>query len=148
MRRKPGAKQSHGEKVIKDIRRATRKQYSAEEKIGVAFDGLKGEHRVAELFRREGLAQSLYYGWFKEFLEAGKKRLAGDTARSATFTEVKDLRRDEFKDKTTRPNQLWRTDFTYLKVIGWGWFYLSTILDDYSRCIIAWKLCSTMKTRM
>ena len=55
MRRKPGAKQSHGEKVIKDIRRATRKQYSAEEKIGVAFDGLKGEHRVAELFRREGL---------------------------------------------------------------------------------------------
>ena len=55
---------------------------------------------------------------------------------------------DEFKDKTTRPNQLWRTDFTYLKVIGWGWFYLSTILDDYSRCIIAWKLCSTMKTRM
>ena len=93
MRRKPGAKQSHGEKVIKDIRRATRKQYSAEEKIGVAFDGLKGEHRVAELFRREGLAQSLYYGWFKEFLEAGKKRLAGDTARSATFTEVKDPRR-------------------------------------------------------
>ena len=93
MRRKPGAKQSHGEKVIKDIRRATRKQYSAEEKIGVAFDGLKGEHRVAELFRREGLAQSLYYGWFKEFLEAGKKRLAGDTARSATFTEVKDPQR-------------------------------------------------------
>ena len=53
---------------------------------------------------------------------------------------------DEFKDKTTRPNQLWQTDFTYLKVIGWGWFYLSTILDDYSRYIIAWKLCATMKT--
>ena len=53
---------------------------------------------------------------------------------------------DEFKDKTTRPNQLWQTDFTYLKVIGWGWFYLSTILDDYSRYIIAWKLCTTMKT--
>ncbi len=52
---------------------------------------------------------------------------------------------DEFKDKTTRPNQLWQTDFTYLKVIGWGWFYLSTILDDYSRYIIAWKLCTTMK---
>ena len=48
---------------------------------------------------------------------------------------------DEFKDKTTRPNQLWQTDFTYLKVTGWGWFYLSTILDDYSRYIIAWKLC-------
>ena len=54
---------------------------------------------------------------------------------------------DEFQDKTTRPNQLWQTDFTYLKVIGWGWFYLSTILDDYSRYIIAWKLCTTMKTK-
>ncbi len=53
---------------------------------------------------------------------------------------------DEFHDKTTRPNQLWQTDFTYLKVIGWGWFYLSTILDDHSRYIIAWKLCTTMKT--
>lgn len=53
---------------------------------------------------------------------------------------------DEFKDKTTAPNQLWQTDFTYLKVIGWGWFYLSTILDDYSRYIISWKLCTTMKT--
>ena len=60
------------------------------------------------------------------------------------------LRGDEgggkFKDKTTAPNQLWQTDFTYLKVIGWGWFYLSTILDDFSRYIIAWKLCTTMKT--
>ena len=53
---------------------------------------------------------------------------------------------DEFRDKTTRPNQLWQTDFTYLKVTGWGWFYLSTILDDFSRYIIAWKLCTTMKT--
>jgi len=52
---------------------------------------------------------------------------------------------DEFTDKTTAPNQLWQTDFTYLKVIGWGWFYLSTILDDYSRYIIAWKLCTNMK---
>jgi putative transposase len=52
---------------------------------------------------------------------------------------------DEFKNKTTAPNQLWQTDFTYLKVTGWGWFYLSTILDDFSRYIIAWKLCTTMK---
>jgi putative transposase len=54
---------------------------------------------------------------------------------------------DEFRDKTTRPNELWQTDFTYLKVIGWGWFYLSTILDDYSRYIIAWRLCTTMKAQ-
>ena len=52
---------------------------------------------------------------------------------------------NEFRDKTTAPNQLWQTDFTYLKVIGWGWFYLSTILDDFSRYIIAWKLCTTMR---
>jgi putative transposase len=52
---------------------------------------------------------------------------------------------DELKDKTKAPNQLWQTDFTYLKVIGWGWFYLSTVLDDFSRYIIAWKLCTTMK---
>ena len=94
MRQKPGTKRRHGEKVVKDIRRATRKQYSAEEKIRIVLDGLKGEDSIAELCRREGIAQSLYYSWSKEFLEAGKKRLAGDTARAATSTEVKDLRRE------------------------------------------------------
>jgi transposase len=94
MRQKPGTKQSHGEKVVKDIRRSTRKQYSAEEKIKIVLDGLKGEDSIAELCRREGIAQSLYYSWSKEFLEAGKKRLAGDTARAATSSEVKDLRRE------------------------------------------------------
>ena len=94
MRQKPGTKQSPGEKVVKDIRRATRKQYSAEEKIRIVLDGLKGEDSISELCRREGIAQSLYYSWSKEFLEAGKKRLAGDTARAATSTEVKDLRRE------------------------------------------------------
>lgn len=94
MRQKPGTQQSHGEKVVKDIRRATRKQYSAEEKIRIVLDGLKGEDSIAELCRREGIAQSLYYSWSKEFLEAGKKRLAGDTARAATSNEVKDLRRE------------------------------------------------------
>ena len=93
MRQKLGTQKSHGEKVVKDIRRATRKQYSAEEKIRIVLDGLKGEDSIAELSRREGIAQSLYYSWPKEFLEAGKKRLAGDTARAATSTEVKDLRR-------------------------------------------------------
>jgi transposase InsO family protein len=66
-----------------------------------------------------------------------------DLITSPAFIVVKAA--DEFKDKTTAPNQLWQTDFTYLKVIGWGWFYLSTVLDDYSRYIIAWRLCTTMK---
>ena len=82
------------EKVVKDIRRATRKQYSAEEKIRIVLEGLRGEDSIAELSRREGIAQNLYYRWSKDFLEAGKKRLAGDTARAATSDEVKDLRRE------------------------------------------------------
>src|SRR6186713_2809183 len=81
------------EQVLKDIRRATRKHYSAEDKIRIVLDGLRGEYSVAELCRREGIAESLYYSWSKEFLEAGKRRLAGDTARAATSDEVKDLRR-------------------------------------------------------
>ena len=77
--------------------------------------------------------------------EASVYRLlkARDLIASPAFIVVKAA--DEFKDKTTAPNQLWQTDFTYLKVIGWGWFYLSTVLDDFSRYIIAWKLCTTMK---
>ena len=82
------------EKVVKDIRRATRKQYSAEEKIRIVLDGLRGEYSIAELCRREGIAESLYYSWSKEFLEAGKRRLNGDTERAATGGEVKDLRRE------------------------------------------------------
>ncbi|MDT6939524.1 IS3 family transposase [Brucella pseudogrignonensis] len=302
MRQKPVPQTSSAEKTIKEIRRATRKHYSAEDKIRIVLEGLRGEDSIAAICRREGIAESLYYSWSKEFLAAGKKRLAGDTARSATSDEVKALRResrdlkealadvtlenrllkkkhdrgwgrrrmrypatekleiirlveqshlsarqtldklgiprptfyrwyswflahgvegleertsaasrvwnripddirdriialaldhadlsprelavkftdtesyfvseasvyrllkahdlitspayivikanDEFKDKTTRPNEMWQTDFTYLKVIGWGWFYLSAILDDYSRYIIAWKLCTSMK---
>ena len=81
-------------KLVKDIRRATRKSYSAEEKITVVLEGLRGEFSIAELCRKEGIAQSLYYSWSKEFLEAGKKRLAGDIQRSATSGEVKTLRRE------------------------------------------------------
>ncbi|MGA9545151.1 MAG: IS3 family transposase [Candidatus Sulfotelmatobacter sp.] len=304
MRQKSVHPESASERIVKSIRRATRKRHSSEEKIRIVLDGLRGEASIAELCRREGIAESLYYAWSKEFLEAGKRRLAGDTARAATSGEVKDLRReaqelkavvaeqtlelrllkkkhdcgwgrrgmrysasekleiirlveqshlpvrrtleklgikparfyrwydrlqtggpealedrsprprrvwnripdairerivqlaldepelsprelatcftdtanyfvseasvyrllkahdlitspayivmkaaDEFKDKTTAPNQLWQTDFTYLKVTGWGWFYLSTALDDFSRYIIAWKLCTTMKAQ-
>ena len=75
---------------MKDIRRATRKQYSAEEKIRIVLEGLKGEYSIAELCRREGIAESLYYSWSKEFLEAGKGGLAGDTERSASTGEVKE----------------------------------------------------------
>jgi transposase len=82
------------ERVLKDIRRATRRHFSAEDKIRIVLDGLRGEDSIAELCRREGIAQSLYYVWSKEFLEAGKRRLAGDTARAATSDEVKDLRRE------------------------------------------------------
>ncbi|RPJ51283.1 MAG: IS3 family transposase [Acidobacteria bacterium] len=302
MRQKPGPEKAPAEQIVKDIRRATRRHFSAEEKIRVVLEGLRGEESIAELCRRQGIASSMYYGWSKEFLEAGKKRLAGDTARAATSDEVKHLRREaqalkevvadltlenrllkkkhdrgwgrrgmrypaaekveiirlveashlpasrtldklgiprstfyrwydryrdsgpealgdrrsrpdrvwnripevirdeiihlaltlpelsprelavrftdekkyfvseasvyrllkahdlitspayivikaaeEFKDKTTAPNQLWQTDFTYLKIVGWGWYYLSTVLDDFSRFIVAWKLCATMR---
>ena len=82
------------EKLVKDIKRATRKQYSSEEKIRIVLDGLRGEDSIAELCRREGISQSVYYKWSKDFMEAGKKRLAGDTALAATRDEVKDLRRE------------------------------------------------------
>ena len=80
------------EKTVRDIRRKTRKQYSAEEKIRIVLEGLRGEESIAALCRREGIAESLYYSWSKDFLEAGKKRLAGDTARQANSGEVKALR--------------------------------------------------------
>ena len=82
------------EETIKTIRRETRRHWSAEDKIRIVLEGLRGEESIAELCRREGIAASMYYGWSKEFLEAGKRRLAGDTARAATSDEVKDLRRE------------------------------------------------------
>ena len=85
-------KKAPAEAVLKDIRRATKRQFSAEEKIRIVLEGLRGEDSIAELCRREGISSSMYYGWSKEFLEAGKKRLAGDTARAATSDEVRDCR--------------------------------------------------------
>src|SRR5271154_1870864 len=304
MKQKSGPGKAPAEQVLKDIRRQTRRQYSAEEKIRIVLEGLRGEENISELCRREGIASSMYYGWSKEFLEAGKRRLAGDTGarrdlrrgegsppRSASVeggrgrshsrkptaqkkhdrgwgrrgmrysasdkteiirlveqshlparrtleklgiprssfyrwydqyqgggpegladrpsrpdrvwnripeairSQIVDLALDqpelsprelavrftdeaeyfvseasvyrllkardlitspayivikaaeEFRDKTTAPNQLWQTDFTYLKITGWGWYYLSTVLDDFSRFIVAWKLCATMKAQ-
>ena len=94
MRSKPMTTKAPAERVLKDIRRATRRHFSAEDKIRIVLDGLRGEDSIAELCRREGIAQSLYYVWSKEFLEAGKRRLAGDTARAASSDEVTDLRRE------------------------------------------------------
>lgn len=87
-----GSKKKSSEAAVREIRRRTRRRFSAEEKIRIVLDGLRGEESVAELCRREGIVTNLYYRWSKEFLEAGKKRLSGDTAREATSSEVKDLR--------------------------------------------------------
>jgi putative transposase len=290
--------------LISDLKRKTRKTYSSEEKIRIILEGFRGETTVAELCRREGISQGVYYKWSKDFMEAGKRRLQGDTLREANTSEVQELKKensalkevtanlllknlelkkklegrelvkarymhysqaekyeiirlvegsdlgvtrtlrqlkinkstfynwyneylrngydgltrkkvnrqtswnqisdadrdkvveialekpelssrelawyitdnykyyisessvyrilkanglitvpafrimsasDSFYDKTTTVNQMWQTDFTYFKIFGWGWYYLSTILDDYSRYIIHWELCSTMK---
>ncbi|WP_442922080.1 IS3 family transposase [Microcoleus sp. ARI1-A3] len=287
--------------IIKDIQRQTRRQYTAEEKIRIVLEGLQGEQSVAEICRREGLNTNIYYRWSKEFLEAGKKRLAGDTTREATAPEVQSIKSenealkqlvaelslenrllkknlrattnryhrmtqsekmeiitlveqsplsvkatlrelginrstfyewykryltdgydgladptycrtsawnqlplaekgrvvelalerpdlscrelacyivdnegwfvsestvyrilksrglvttpayrlmeaaDQFYNPTTAPNQLWQTDFTYFKIKNWGWYYLSTVLDDYARYILAWELCPGMQ---
>ena len=117
MRQKTGQSKEPAEKVIKEIHRATRKQYSAEEKIRIVLAGLRGEDSIAELCRREGINQNLYYRWSKEFLEAGKKRLAGDTAREATPDEVKGLRREavELKEvvaELTLENRLLKKSMT------------------------------------
>lgn len=92
MRSKVERHSEEAEKTVRDIRRATRRQYSAEEKIRIVIAGLRGEDSIAELCRKEGINQNLYYRWSKDFLEAGKKRLAGDTVREASSEEVKGLR--------------------------------------------------------
>jgi transposase len=91
MRQKSDSTPGSSETLVRNIRRATRKHHAAEQKIRIVLDGLRGETSIAELCRREGIAESM---WSKEFLEAGKRRLAGDTARAATTDEVKQLRRE------------------------------------------------------
>lgn len=87
-------KKENAESTVRKIRRKTRKKYNAEDKIRIVIEGLRGEDSVAELCRKEGISQSLYYKWSKEFLEAGKSRLAGDTKRQADGTEVKEMRHE------------------------------------------------------
>lgn len=94
MKQKSVGSRSSSEKLVRTIKRKTRRQYSAEEKIRIVLDGLRGEMSIAELCRREGLVESMYYKWSKEFLEAGKQRLAGDLVREASNDEVKGLRKE------------------------------------------------------
>ena len=91
MGQKAVPRKQSADRVVKEIRRVTRRQFSAEEKIRIVLAGLRGEDSIAELCRREGIVQNLYYLWSKEFLEAGKKRLAGDTARARPSTVASDL---------------------------------------------------------
>jgi transposase len=111
---------SSSERLVKDIRRATRQHRSAEDKIRIVLDGLRGEHSIAELCRREAIAESLYYSWSKEFLEAGKRRLAGDTARAATSSEVKDLRREASALKEVVAEQALELRLLKKSMIGGG----------------------------
>ena len=144
MRQKSGPEKQPAEDAIRDIRRATRRHFSAEEKIRIVLEGLRGEESIAELCRREGIASSMYYGWSKEFLEAGKRRLAGDTARAATSDEVKDLRREAqaLKEVVADLNRLWLADFTY--VATWaGFVYVAFVIDAYARRIVGWRASRT-----
>ena len=113
-------KKDPAEKAVRDIRRKTRKQYSAEEKIRIVLSGLRGEESIAALCRHEGISEGLYYSWSKEFLEAGKKRLAGDTARQATSTEVKTLRAETRDLKEALAEQMLENRLLKKSMIGDG----------------------------
>jgi len=108
------------EKTVRDIRRATRRHYSAEEKIRIVLEGLRGEDSIAELCRKEGINQNLYYRWSKEPLEAGKKRLAGDTVREATSEQVKDLRQEALGLKEAVAELLMENRLLKKSVLGDG----------------------------
>ena len=113
-------KKSSAQKTIRDIRRATRRHYSAEGKIRIVLAGLRGEDTIAELCRREGLNSNVYYRWSKEFMEAGKKRLAGDTAREATSDEVKQLRAESSALKETLGELLMENRLLKKSMLGDG----------------------------
>ena len=108
------------ERVVREIRRAVRRQFSAEEKVRIVIAGLRGEDSIAELCRKEGINQNLYYRWSKEFLEAGKKRLAGDTVREATSDEVKGQRTEAQQLKELLAEVLLENRLLKKSVIGGG----------------------------
>jgi transposase len=120
MRQKSMSEKAPAEKVVRDIRRKTRRKHSTEEKIRIVLEGLRGEESIAALCRREGIAESLYYSWSKEFLEAGKKRLAGDTARQASSHEVKALRAEARDLKEALAEQMLENRLLKKSMIGDG----------------------------
>ena len=111
---------SNTEKAFKDIRRKTRRNYSTEEKIRIVLDGLRGEISIAELCHREGINTNLYYRWSKDFLEAGKKRLAGDTVREANTDEVVGLKRENKDLKQAVAELYLRNDWLKKSLTGQG----------------------------
>ena len=120
MRSKVERQSEEAEKAVRDIRRATRRQYSAEDKVRIVIAGLRGEDSIAELCRKEGINQNLYYRWSKDFLEAGKKRLAGDTAREATSDGVKGLRAEAHQLKELLAELLVENRLLKKSVLGDG----------------------------
>jgi transposase len=107
MRQNSESQKPSSERILKNIRRATRKQYSAEQKMRIVLDGLRGEHSIAELCRREGIAESLYYNWSKEFLEAGKRGLAEDTACAAKQRGQRTCGRNPERRRKSSPSRPW-----------------------------------------
>ena len=108
------------EKLVKAIHRRTRRKYSAEEKIRIVLEGLRGEDSIAELCRREGLNQNVYYRWSKEFLEAGKQRLSGNTRREATSDEVGELRKENNQLKQVLADTMLKNVVLKKSVLGSG----------------------------
>ena len=109
---------NNSEKLVKEIRRRTRKKYASEEKIRIVLEGMRGEESIAELCRREGLNQNVYYRWSKEFLEAGKQRLAGDIKREASSSEVIDLKRENDQLKRLLADIMLKNDVLKKSVLG------------------------------
>lgn len=109
---------NNNEKLVKDIRRRTRKKYSSEEKIRIVLEGMRGEESIAELCRREGLNQNVYYRWSKEFLEAGKQRLSGDIKREANSSEVTELKKENGQLKRLVADIMLKNDVLKKSVLG------------------------------
>ena len=107
------------EKKIRHIRRQNRKKYSAEEKIRIVLEGLRGDESIAELCRQEGLSQTMYYKWSKEFMAAGKQRLAGNMKRQADSTEVKDLRKENDQLKELVAELALKNKVLKKSLLGW-----------------------------